>query len=107
MADVIIPATQYVLKDEKAYWLSEVNRQSPNSKGFRRYQIITVVRNDHQAQYWEDLGASKKWKGIDQFTIPSLMEHTVAELQYMANQLRRDKSPFDKKELAKVNKYRN
>lgn len=101
----IIPATQYILADEKAYWLSEVNKQSPGSKGFRRYQIITVIRDDAQAQYWDDLGPVNNWKGIDQFTIPSLFEHTVAELQEIARQMRSDKSPFDKRELVKVDKY--
>ncbi len=104
---MIIPATDFVRGDEKALYLVEVLKQSPGNKGFRRYQIITVVRNDKPAQFWDDLGPEKKWKGVDQFAIPSLMEHTVAELQEMARQLRADKSPFDKRELAQVNRFNN
>jgi len=102
----IIPATSYVLKDEKAIWLAELHKQSSGYKGFHRYQVITVVRDDAPAQFWRDMGPVSKWKDTDPFIIPSLMEHTVAELQEMARQQRSEKSPFDKRELAKVDKIR-
>ena len=72
--------------------------QSPGAKGFHRYQIITVVRNDELVEWHHDMGPATKFKGIDQFRIPGgvrdertrriYIEHTVGELQDIANQLR-------------------
>ena len=102
----VMLGTNYVLKDEKAFSLSEVNEQSPNNKGLHRYQRIVVIRDDKPALYRKDLGEAIKFKGVDQMIIPSYMAHTVAELQWMATQYRFTEL-FDKRELAHVDKYKN
>ena len=81
---MLVQATTYVLGDEKALALYEMNLNSPMG-GKRRYEIILVVRNDKEAEYRHDMGKVTK---DDQLRIPSYMEHTVNELREMANQLR-------------------
>jgi len=105
LAEIYI-GTNWIDKDEKAIGLTEVNEKAPNSNKSHRYQKIHVVRDDREAEYRKDLGSTKNFKGVDSLIIPSIMEHTVGELQEMADQFRSEKSPFDKKELARVNKYR-
>ncbi len=77
---MITPATLSVNGDEKAYSLQEAHLQSPGSRGFHRYRIIMVNRGGVLAEYREDLGLASLWKGAKQLNIPSLWEHTVAEL---------------------------
>ena len=96
---MLIQATTYVLGDEKAIALSEMHKQIPSKPGYRRYQIIKVVRDDKEAIYTEDLGSVNKFKGIAPIYIPSLMEHTVNELRQMANEMRAEQQ-FDLKELS-------
>jgi hypothetical protein len=74
--------------DEKAYSLAELNEQSPGSRGFHRYQIIQVTRDGRLAEFRKDMGSTRRWKGIKQFRIPSLFEHTVDELLDIAAYLR-------------------
>ncbi|KKL26403.1 hypothetical protein LCGC14_2395630 [marine sediment metagenome] len=80
----IIPATDFVLGDEKAVYLYEMNLLSPLGQR-RRYEIIWVVRDDKKTEYRRDLG---KVTEDAQIRLPSYMEHTVKELREMANQLR-------------------
>jgi len=80
----IIPATNYVLGDEKALYLYEMNLPSPLGQR-RRYEIIWVVRDGKRTEHRRDLG---KVTQNEQLRIPSYMEHTVSELREMANQLR-------------------
>ena len=80
----LMPATTYVLGNEKALGLYEMNLLSPTGLR-RRYEIIRVVRDDKEAEYRYDMGVVTK---DDQIRIPSYMEHTVNELRLMANQLR-------------------
>lgn len=92
-------------KDEPALNLSEVNLQAPDSTGWRRYQIITFVRNDGFAEQWRDLGAATQFKA-DQFRIPGgvieeskvLLLHTVGELEEIAEFLRSQPSQMNQKE---------
>jgi len=100
----ILCGTQYVLLDEPCLGLYEMNLQSPGSRGFRRYQIIHVMRGDKPAEIRRDLGAAKSVKA-NQFRIPGgardettgtfHIEHTVGELidiaDYMRNEPLRDK----------------
>ena len=81
-------ATLQVNGNEKAYSLQEVHLQSPGSRGFHRYRIIMVNRDGNLAEYREDMGLASKYKGIRQFNIPSLWEHSVEELLDIANVLR-------------------
>ena len=97
----IICGTQYVLEDEKALGLYELNMQSPGSKGFHRYQIILVLRNGRQAEFRKDLGLAKKFIR-NQIRIPSYLEHTVGELMEIAESVR-SRPSLDKRELAQIN----
>lgn len=92
----VLAATNAVSMDEPCLGLVEVNLQSPGSKGFRRYQIITVIRNDGKAECWRNLGKAARWK-IDQFRILGGVQadngrfeivHTVGELYDIATYMR-------------------
>ena len=85
---MLIPATLSVQGNEKAYSLQEVHLQSPGSRGFHRYRILIVNRDGKLAEYREDLGSVAKWRGVRCFNIPSLWEHSVAELLGIADYLR-------------------
>ena len=84
----IVLATLEVNVNEKAYSLQEFHEQSPTFDGFHRYRVIMVNRGDRLAEYREDMGLAKNFKGIRQFNIPSLWEHSVAELLDLADTLR-------------------
>jgi len=101
----LIPVTQTILGDEKAWALFEVHEQSPGSRGFHRYQVIYVNRDGNLAEWRKDMGLSKNWRGINQFRIPSLWEHTVDELMDIANYLR-EGPRIDVKDLMQVNAYK-
>ena len=87
--------TDKVSPDEPCFQLSEVNLQSPGSRGFHRYQILLVVRGDQIAEYRLDLGLASRWKA-DQIRIPGGVKngnryhilHTVGELQEIAAKMR-------------------
>ena len=93
----LISAAIEVHLDEPAFNLVEVNLQAPDSKGWRRYQIISVVRGQRLAEYREDLGAAKDFTA-DAFRIPGgvwdaatrRMEvlHSVGELREVAEAIR-------------------
>ena len=100
-------ATSYVYDGEKALSISEMDRMPPDNSAWHRYQIIYVIRDDTPAEFTKDLGLSinfREW--TNPFCIYSLMEYTVAELMEMAEQVRAT-PPYDKRELAGVNKVRN
>ncbi len=86
----MIVATLNILPNEKAYSLQEVHLQSPGSRGFHRYRILIVSRDGNLAEYREDMGLASKFKGIRQFNVPSLWEHTVSELLDIADTLRNE-----------------
>ncbi len=86
--DKMIVGTLEVQPNEKAYSLQEVHMQAPDSSGFHRYKIIIVNRDGKLAEYREDMGLASKYKGIRQFNVPSLWEHTVGELLSIADTLR-------------------
>jgi len=94
-----------ILGDEKAMGLLEKHEQSPGSRGFRRYQCISVVRNGKLAEYREDMGSAKKYKGINPIYIPSFFEHSVDELKDMADYLRGEVH-IDIKDFLELNNYK-
>jgi len=100
---MILPIADKIFGNEKAIALYERHLQSPGSKGFHRYQIIHVPRNDVVCEWRKDMGLAKNFKGINQLYIPSLMEHTVDELKGIANQLRATK--FDVKDFLQLDNY--
>lgn len=87
-----LTSTLFVHPDEKAYALVEVDLQSPTYKGFHRYQLIIVNREDRMAEFRRDLGLAENFNAR-QFRVPSLWLHTVGELQDIADDLRDTTSP--------------
>ena len=93
----LISAAIEVHLDEPAFNLSEVNIQAPDNSGWRRYQIIYVVRGERMAEYREDLGPKDNFTA-DAFRIPGgvwdastkRMEvlHSVGELGEIAEYVR-------------------
>ena len=79
-ASAISSQTTYVLADEKAMGLLEVELQTEDGKDTHRFQIISVIRNDKQANYVSDLGSRLLYPNPP-LNIISYMEHSVAELQ--------------------------
>jgi len=100
----IIPAVDKIFGDEKAISLYEMHLQSPGSRGFHRYQIIHVPRNGVVCEWRKDMGLAKNYKGVNQFRIPSYMEHTVDELKAIADNRRSSK--FDVADFLQLEKYK-
>ena len=84
----LIPATLSVNGNEKAYSMQEVHLQSPGSRGFHRYRIFIVKRDGKLAEFREDMGKASQFKGIKQFNVPAIWEHTIDELLDIADVLR-------------------
>jgi len=89
MSKVLSVATT-ILGNEKAWAYQEVHLQSPGSHGRRRYRIILVNRDGNLAEYREDMGSVKLWKGVKELNIPSLWCHSVDELLGLAEELRNE-----------------
>lgn len=108
----ILVGTNFVLADEPCLGLAELNKQAPDFRGFHRYQIISVIRNDKRIDYREDLGLASNFKA-DQFVIPGGVENerggviveTVGSLKDIAEQVRTIRL-WDKKELVGNNNIR-
>lgn len=100
----LLGGTQFVLGNEACYRLSEVNLQSPGSRGFHRYQILRVIRNGQMTIYIEDMGLSKHINA-DPLIIFGCEDETVDRMKYMADQMRYT-PPFDRKELAACDKVK-
>lgn len=67
MLPLLIP-TDYVLDNELAWSLKELDLQSPGSRGWRRYRIVTVWREPYLCEFRTDLGPRSRFK-LDQFNI--------------------------------------
>jgi hypothetical protein len=85
--NLMVRRTDTVSPDEKAFRLSELVLMAPEYSGFRRYQVIIVNRNDALAEYRLDLGPAADFTAPE-FQVLALWEHTVAELQDIAEQQR-------------------
>ena len=89
MSKLILVANT-ITGDEKAWAYLELNEMAPDSSGMRRYKIIYVNRDGNIAEYREDMGSVKNFRGKKQLHIPSLWEHSVDELLDMADYLRNE-----------------
>lgn len=77
--------------DEKAFLLVEVNlawpltqmRKPGQGQSLHRVQIVYVNRGDSLTPFYTDLGPAEMYKA-PQIRIPSLWEHSVAELRDLA-----------------------
>lgn len=85
------PATEIIHEDEKAWSLREIHLVRPPTNQWRRFQIITVNRDDVLTEWWHDLGPMSAFNR-PQIEIPSLWEHSVAELREMADTMRLEES---------------
>lgn len=95
----ITPIATTVSPDEKAFALIELNmtpysflkagrKGKPKSwSGMHRWQVIYVNRGDRLAEYHRDMGDAALYE-VGSLRIPSLWEHTVAELQDIADNVR-------------------
>ena len=99
--DRIYTIIQAVSGDERAFWLTEFPYQSPNFRGFHRYQIIYVVRDGMLAEFHTDMGVSK---GVKYISIPGYFEHTVAQLRDLADEERNEKDRVDFMDLLQLDK---
>lgn len=104
----LIAGTLHVRMDEPCFSLKEHNLQSPGSRGWRRYQIIKVVRDDKVTEFRRDLGAARRFKAkqiqipggiVDQVTGRGLILHTVGELMDMADSWRNGELHIRKESL--------
>jgi hypothetical protein len=89
------PVAYSVDPNEKALLLVERNENSPDSRGFRRYQTIFVARNDELAKYMTDMGVAEGWvaseldvPGGDPGNPMGEWWETVGALQDYANEFR-------------------
>ncbi len=93
----LVVGTTVLSPDEPCFNLSEINLQAPDSRGWRRYQVLLVVRGDRLAEFRSDLGPARRFTA-QQFRIPGGVRdevsgrieilHTVGELRDIADRLR-------------------
>lgn len=89
MKPALRPVTVAINENEKAWSLREINLVRPPQFKHRRYQVITVVRDnpetgdDELTEWWHDLGPAEAFTTAP-FEVPSLGVHSVAELRYIA-----------------------
>ena len=102
----LTPITNTVTGNEKAWTYLEVHQPSMlPGQGNRRYRIIVVNRDGKMAEYREDMGPSKQFRGVKELNIPSLWEHTCDELIALAQELRNEKV-IDLDELLQLDNYK-
>lgn len=80
---VIHRTTSFLVRNERAATLYEVNEMAPDYRGFRRVQTIVVVRDDDLAEYRTDLGPADEFTAPE-FQIPAGFQHSVEELKDIA-----------------------
>ena len=77
MSNKVRQGTHFVLSEEPAYGLSEVELQAPGSTGWHRYQIITVVRGDELADFKKDLGPRGLYPHAQPFVLVAGIKDSV------------------------------
>ena len=91
-----IPAL-FVRQDEPCYCLAERIEQAAGNKGWRRIQVVTVVRNDRLANARIDLGPAESFRApeficpggvTDETTGKIVILHKVGELRDVADRHR-------------------
>ena len=97
----IYPIALEVTPGEKAFALYEIAEQAPDNSGFHRYQVILVNRADKLAEFRVDMGRADKWVNTRFINVPSLWEHDISELQFIANQIR-DESTQDELDVMEL-----
>ena len=93
------PTATWISNDEDAYGLFELNLQVQGSKGWHRWQIIRVERNDNFAVWYKDMGPRELYNAdgiriLSGFKVRKGVrvhyetEDTVGDLKDAANELR-------------------
>ena len=59
MAVLVELATTEIWSHEPCWHLSEINRPALDSKSVRRYQTITIIRNDRRVKLERDIGDAR------------------------------------------------
>jgi len=101
--------THYVRGEEPCLSLREETRKAPDGQK-HRYQSVWVMRNDKPAEYRRDMGLAMNFNPDALWVIGGVVgdriyiEETVNSLREQAEDMRAH--PFDRYELAQVNKLR-
>ena len=85
--------------NERCYYLAEFNRNAHDYSGSRRYQTITVIRNDRKMKFERDMGDARLFGeefqlicGVPNGKGGGEALYTVDEaLRYTKNQAKKDK----------------
>lgn len=93
-AGIVIPTT-LIGMDEPAYGLAELIQMHPvNGKGWHRYQVIKVIRNDRVLEYRRDMGKATRFAAPEFRVLGGVADpitgrlescHTVGELVDIAD----------------------
>lgn len=92
--EIIVPRHYPPRPDEPAWLLRETNELNKSKRSLRRYQRVWVNRNDKLAVFTKDLGPAADFT-YPELQIPAEWCHSVAELQYIAEQVREGKELND------------
>jgi hypothetical protein len=87
ISEAVRVKTETVNPLELAMGLVETDFQADDINVINRYQLIYVIRDDRLATFVRSLGSNIKYANPP-LQILSQMEHTVQELQYMADEAR-------------------
>ncbi len=102
--------THYVNENEPCLALREETRKAPDGEK-HRYQSVWVMRDDNPTECRRDMGLAKNFNPDVIWVIGGVVgdkiyiEETVDSLREQADDMRLH--PFDKYELAQVNKLAN
>ena len=93
----VLGSTFAVKNDEPCALLVEVNLPAPDSRSVRRYQLLTVVRDDKLVECRVDLGPREQFSA-PQFRVlggwGNHIDHTVGELRDIAEFQRTGRIPM-------------
>ncbi len=102
----LVNITQTIDPNEKVWRFAETTKQSPGSRGFRRYELISVNRDGKLAVYERDMGPASKFKGAKRlWQMLAFFEHTVDECRAYA-QRDRYETYFDIKDRFSLESYK-
>ena len=82
-----MPVTDYLVPDEKAAALQELNRIDTTSHHIRRWEFIYVVRDDAPAVHIRDMGPANLYLQ-GELQVVGAMEESVESLREHANDMR-------------------
>lgn len=94
MTTIIVPKHMPPRPDEPCWLLRETNELNKSMRSLRRYQRVWVNRNDHIAVFTKDLGLASDFT-YPELQIPAEWQHSVAELQEIADQVREGRELVD------------